>query len=120
MPIPVDLEVGEERVLPQVPDEDRPADLEGPAGEGLSDLLLGRRRPRRFLDPLRCLEERVPLGVESAKDGLIRGDMVENDFGDPGQELMGHAAWTEPASGSHLSDDRSPGIFSLRRLGGIS
>jgi hypothetical protein len=110
MPVPFELEVGEERFLAEVPDEDRAADLEDAADERLADL---------FRSASRRLEDGVALGVEGAKDGLVSGDVVEDDLGDPGKELAGHAASFERVSCSHLSDERGRRIFSLRRLGGI-
>ena len=90
MPVGVELEVGEERFAAEVADEDGPADLEAPADQGFVDL------PRRLgpFGPSAAfpgrLEDRVAFRVEGPEDGQVRGDVVEDDLGHPGEKLLGH------------------------------
>jgi hypothetical protein len=88
MAVAVDLEVGEERIAPDVADEDRAADLQAPADEDLVEgprlwSLGGRDLSGRF-------EDRIPLRIESSEKGPVGGDVVEDDLGHPGEELAGH------------------------------
>ena len=122
MPVPVDLEVGEERLLPEVPDKDRAADLEGPADEGFAGFFGRGLRSRLRPNSPRGLENRIALDVEGAKDGLVRGDVVEDDLGGPGKQLMVHRLFpTGPflSPSFHITDARGGPFFSLRPPGGI-
>ena len=62
----------------------------GPGRPGLRRPLRRGVRTRRGRDAPGGLEDRVPFRVESPKDGLVRGDVVEDDLGDPGKQLAGH------------------------------
>ena len=101
MPVAAELEVGEEGLLDEIRDEDGAADLEGPARDGFVDPRGDPGPARPAFDAPRGLEGPVPFRVEHPEQGPVRGHLVEDDLGDPGEQAMRHGCRRErdlPAS----------------------
>ncbi len=90
MAVPIELQVGKERLRGKVRDEDWPAYLEDTADDRFVRVPDGVPSAVRPIHPPGCFEDLVPFSVERPEKGLVRGDLVEDGLGQPGEESMRH------------------------------